>query len=143
MDLMNVAADLLVKQIKQEPATSTEPAPSAALDALKGLLPTSGGELNLAELAGQFMGSGGVASIAASWLGDGENKGIDPGQIIEVLGNDKISAFAQKLGVDPMVASSALSAILPKLIDQGSTEGKVDAGAIAGMAKGMLGGLFK
>ena len=60
-----------------------------------------------------------------------------------MLGNDKISAFAQKLGVDPMVASSALSAILPKLIDQGSTEGKVDASAIAGMAKGMLGGLFK
>ncbi len=144
MDLMKIAADLLVKQLKQEPATSVDPAPSTALDALKGLLPTDGGELNLAELAGQFMGSGGgVAAIAASWLGGGENKGIDAGQIIQVLGNDKLSAFAEKLGIDPMVAASALSAILPKLIDQGSTDGKVDAGAIAGMAKGMLGGLFK
>ena len=144
MDLLKLAADLLVSQLKQEPATSTAPDQDSALDALKGLLPTDGNNLNLAELAGQFMGSGGgLAAVASSWLGEGENKGIDPGQIIEVLGNEKISSFAQKLGIDPVVAASALSAILPKLIDQGSSEGSIDAGAIAGMAKGVLGGLFK
>ena len=146
MDLMKLAAELFTSQLKQEPNGASVSADSA-LGALKDLLPTSEGKLNAGELIGQLMSDGSAVGLVTSWLGDGENKALDPGVIANVLGNEQVSQFAEKLGIDPMVAMSALSKALPQLIDQGSSAGEIDAsnvgGAVAGLAKGLMGGLFK
>ena len=46
------------------------------------------------------MQSGGLASIVASWLGDGDNETISSNQLKEILGQDKIDEFSSKLGID-------------------------------------------
>lgn len=88
----------------------------------------------------KFAGSGGLASIASSWLGDGGNESINTAQLQEAFGDDKLSAFADNLGVDQENTTQGLSNILPSLVDQGSSGGSLldsvgGLGGALGMAK--------
>ena len=126
---------------------------SAITDALGGLL--GGGEeggFDLSAMVGNLMnseGAGGLMETVSSWIGDGENAAIDPDQIGELLGGEKISAFADKLGLSVDSAKQALADALPEVINQATPEG--DGGMLDGLlasvggaegAMGMVGKLF-
>ena len=80
----------------------------------------------------QMMGnaqSQGLGHIVESWLGTGSNQGIAPGQVQGIVGQDRLNEFAQRAGVSPGIASSALSQILPTLIDRLTPNGRLPQAA--------------
>lgn len=89
------------------------------------------------------MDSGGLGDIAQSWLGDGSNKAISPDQVTNMLGADKISDFASKLGLSNEEAAGGLSEALPQMVDKASSGGSLldSIGGVSG-AIGLAGKLF-
>jgi uncharacterized protein YidB (DUF937 family) len=71
------------------------------------------------------MDSGGLGSIAKSWLGDGDNEAISTDQVTSMFGADKISEFASKLGLTEEEAAGGLSDALPHMIDKSSSGGSL------------------
>lgn len=67
----------------------------------------------------------GLADIAASLVGTGENKPISSQQITDVLGADTIKQMAQKFDLDASVLSSQLAENLPKVVDKMTPNGEV------------------
>jgi len=91
----------------------------------------------------------GLGDIVASWLGNGENLPISAESITDLLGADKVSEFAQNLGISEESAQNAIADALPNLVDQ-ATSGEnslVDdllsqVGGVSG-AMDMIGKMFK
>lgn len=111
------------------------------MDALAGLMPGQGKNVDLGALVGMMQG-GGLAAMAESWLGDGGNQGIDAGQLIELFGRDSIRSFAGKLGLDEGTALSGLQEAVPSMVDKASTGGVLESiGGLSG-AIGLAGKLF-
>ncbi|MFV1921240.1 MAG: YidB family protein [Methylotenera sp.] len=67
----------------------------------------------------------GLADIAASWVGTGENKPISSKQITDVLGADTIKQMAQKFDLDATVLSTQLAEHLPKVVDKMTPNGEL------------------
>ncbi|NKI36231.1 DUF937 domain-containing protein [Wenzhouxiangella sp. XN79A] len=111
------------------------------MDALAGLLPGKGRNVDLASLVGRMQG-GGLAAMAETWLGDGGNAGIDAGQLVELFGRDSIRSFAGKLGLDEGTALSGLQEAVPTMVDRASSGGSLESiGGLSG-AIGLAGKLF-
>lgn len=131
MDIKQLATQLLMKQI----GSVTDPkVAESALDDLIG----SGKKFDIVSMVGQFTGKGGdLAEKAKSWLGDGANEPISASQLQEVLGQDKVAAFAEKLGVSREQAGDSLSKFLPQLVDKSSRGGNLldSVGGVGGLAK--------
>jgi uncharacterized protein YidB (DUF937 family) len=98
-------------------------------DALSSLLGNEEGGFDLSNIMSSLTGGdsdgegGGLADIVSSWIGSGENKSIDGGMLSNLLGSDKISEFAQKLGIDEETAASGLADALPNIVDKATPEG--------------------
>ena len=110
---------------------------SSAAESALGELMGDSDKFDLGDLVGRFTGAGGdIATKAKSWLGDGANDSISADQIQATLGDDKIDAFATKLGVNREEASKGLAEMLPQLIDKGSRGGGLleSFGGLAGLA---------
>ena len=101
-----------------------------------------GGGLDLGSLLSK-MDAGGLANIAQSWLGDGENAPVSAEQVTGLLGADKISAFASQLGLSNEEAAGGLSDALPHMMDKASSGGSLldSIGGVSG-AIGLAGKLF-
>lgn len=142
MSLLNVAAQLFLNNLGSQGSNLGE---SNVVSALTNLLPTnSQGDLDLGSILSMFQGSSGLASLAASWLGDGGNSPISAGQIMEMFGQSKVQGFANELNLDENAASTGLSNMIPDLIDQNSKGGSLmDSDMMGSLAKGVLGSLFK
>ena len=74
-------------------------------------------------------GSQGVGHVVQSWIGTGANQPIAPKQVQALLGQDKISQLAYRVGIPPAIASMALSRILPTLVDKLTPNGKLPQAA--------------
>lgn len=92
---------------------------------LGGLLAQSGG---LQGLASKFAQNG-HGNAFQSWIGMGENQPVSGNQIENVLGSEQVNAIANKMGVDPAMASTFLAEYLPKIVDKLTPAGKVDPNA--------------
>jgi len=110
----------------------------------------SEGGLDLSSIVGNLAGGEGGGDLMAtvsSWIGGGENGSIDPGQVGDLLGSDKISAFADSLGLDIDSAKQALADALPEVVNQATPDG--DEGMLGnllgslGGAEGAIGALGK
>ena len=95
----------------------------SVMDALSGLLSNEEGGLDLSNILSSLT-NGDLGSIVSSWIGSGENASIDASQLTELLGSDKVSAFAEKLGIDPDTALSGLTDALPNMVDKATPEGE-------------------
>ncbi len=127
MSLLNTLAELFVKDLGGEGSKLDT---SSVVGALQKLLPTSGGEINLTQLLGLFTEQGGgLAAMAASWLGDGGNQAISASQIISVLGKSKVESFASQLGLNTDTAAKGLADVIPDVIDKNSRGGSLLGGA--------------
>jgi uncharacterized protein YidB (DUF937 family) len=133
--MLNMAAELFVKQMGSAGGGLNL---QTVMAALQKLLPSNGGELDLARLIGLFSSQGGgLAAMASSWLGDGANQGINASQIISVLGEGKVAEFAAQLGLQKDTAANGLAQALPDLIDKNSKGGEI-LGSLAGSVLGKL-----
>ena len=89
-------------------------------NALNSLISNDAGGLDLAALVGG-LSQNGLGAIVGSWLGNGENASISMDQITDLLGSEKISAFASQLGLSEESAKGALVDSLPQVVDQATT----------------------
>lgn len=111
------------------------------MGALAGLMPGKGENVDLGALIGK-MQSGGLATLAESWLGDGGNSAIGTEQVASMFGSEEIQAFAASLGLDQGTALEGLKGALPDMIDQASSGGALDSvGGVTGVMA-MAGKLF-
>lgn len=130
MDLKQIAIQLFMKNMRGANDSSVA---ESALNELVG----KGDNFDIADLVETFTGKGGgLAAMAASWLGDGVNDSVSASQLQDVLGQGKVESFAKKLGISKEDASDQLAEFLPQLIDKSSRGGSLlDAtGGLAGMA---------
>ena len=67
----------------------------------------------------------GLGGLMSSWIGTGQNLPISADQIQHVLGSDQVKALAAKAGISPDMASSALTQLLPMLVDKLTPNGQV------------------
>mgnify|MGYP001824012534 FL=1 len=73
----------------------------------------------------QGLQSSGLGDVVASWLGSGSNQAVSPGQLQSALGDQTISQFANKAGIDTGAALTALAGMLPQLVDGLSPDGSL------------------
>jgi len=66
-----------------------------------------------------------ITDKTSSWLADEENQIISPDQIEQALGAKTIQEIASKLEIGKTEVTSALSFMLPKLIDAASRNGSL------------------
>jgi uncharacterized protein YidB (DUF937 family) len=105
------------------------------LPAVAGLIASGG----LQQIIGQFE-SHGLADVAGSWVGKGENKSVTPDQVQQVLGHDAVAQVAAQTGLSHQDAASAISQVLPAVVDHVTPDGTVPAdhevaGALDALAK--------
>lgn len=142
MSLINMAAQLFISKIG---GSGDQLNISDVIASLQKLLPTKGGELDLSVLVAQFTsggGAAGLAGLASSWLGSGDNASLAPSQLLDVLGKANVADFASGLGLGQDTAATGLAKTIPELIDGNSENGGLLGGMAADMAKGVLGKLF-
>jgi uncharacterized protein YidB (DUF937 family) len=95
---------------------------NSIMDALSGLISNEEGGLDLSNIISS-LGDGSIGSIISSWVGSGENEAVDGGTLASILGSDKISEFAEKLGLDPDTAAEGLADAVPNMIDKATGDG--------------------
>jgi uncharacterized protein YidB (DUF937 family) len=111
---------------------------AAALSMLNPKDTSVGGGGGLADVIGAFT-KGGLGDVAASWVGSGANKPVNPGALANVLGPEVLGQFARKAGIGNADASSVLAGILPELVNQMTPQGQVPQG---NQLDSVLGGLL-
>lgn len=67
----------------------------------------------------------GLGGLASSWVAIGQNLPISAEQIQHVLGSDQVKQLAAKAGISPDVAGTALSQLLPTLVDKLTPNGQI------------------
>lgn len=67
----------------------------------------------------------GLGAVATSWVGTGQNLPITADQIQHVLGSDQVKQLAAKAGISPDAAGTALSQLLPTLVDKLTPNGQM------------------
>lgn len=97
------------------------------------LLQQNGG---LEGVIGKFREAG-MGAQADSWVGTGQNMGLSPDQLQQVFGSSTIGDVASKLGVSQDDAGSAMSQILPELINQLTPQGQVTPAGDESIAEGL------
>ncbi|NNL56971.1 MAG: DUF937 domain-containing protein [Pseudomonadales bacterium] len=137
MDIMKLASQLVADKMGGDVSADN------ATSALSNLLGDDSGKLDLGGVVSKMSGNGGLSNIVQSWLGDGENEGIEASQLAEVFDADKLSQFSEKLGISQEEATSKLSEILPNLVDKSSAGGNLlenigGFGGFMSMAKGFF-----
>lgn len=137
MDILQMGAELLKDSMGGEGNQNTE----AVSDVLQKLI-GSGDQFDIAGMV-SAMQSGGLASIASSWLGDGNNEAVSGSQVRDAIGGDKIAEAAAQLGTDENTLLSGLSDALPQIVDRSSSGGSMlDAVGGLGGAMDMVKKLF-
>jgi len=134
-ELFNIGASLLKNKLGQNEGVLGE--------ALSSILGNKEGGLDLSSITSALQ-NGSLAEIASSWIGSGENSPINASGVKELLGNDKIDAFAKKLGIDSNTAADALKDVLPNMVDKATPEGDdilANLGGLDGVMK-MAGKFF-
>ena len=116
-DLFRMGAELI--QNNSDDATTGLDL-DAISSAIGGLLQNEEGGIDLSSIMASLSDNG-LGEIVGSWLGNGENKSIDVSQITDLLGSDKISQFAEQLGLSTESAEQALADALPNVIDQATS----------------------
>jgi uncharacterized protein YidB (DUF937 family) len=67
----------------------------------------------------------GLGDVMSSWVGTGQNLPISQDQVQHALGGDMLTQLSQKLGISPAVAASALTVVLPMVVDKLTPHGNV------------------
>ena len=94
---------------------------AALLAAVLALIQQNGGIGRVLEM---FRGQG-LGQQADSWVGTGANLGVSPAQLQQVFGAQAMGQLASQLGMSHGDAGSALSQVLPELINQLSPQGQL------------------
>ena len=122
---------------------------SAILSGLAGGNSSAGGNPLLQLIMSLVMQNGGLDGIlgkfrqagmgaqADSWVGKGANMGISPNQLEQIFGSSAIGDIASRLGMSQDQAGSAMSQVLPELINQLTPQGHVTEESNQSLSQGL------
>lgn len=105
----------------QNSAGATVPHADVASAALQMLGTQSGGMAGIAQAFEQK----GLGSLMSSWISTGPNLPISADQVQHGLGDDLLSQLSRKVGVSPAMAASALTVVLPMLVNKLTPQGSI------------------
>lgn len=136
MDLLQLGAQLFQGQLDQDGDGQIEITEiMSALGGLMGNENAADGGLDFGNLLSN-MDAGGLMDMAQSWLGDGANEAVGGDQLTQMFGQDKISAFADQLGISEDQALKGLQEAVPNMVDKGS-----EGGSLLDMVGGVSGAI--
>lgn len=90
----------------------------------------------LGGVLGKFREAG-MGAQADSWVGTGQNMNISPDQLQQVFGSGTLGDIAAKLGMSQEQAGSAMSQVLPELVNQLTPQGQVTPDSENSVAEGL------
>ncbi len=128
-DLVQMGTELLKDKLGDQAADLDD---NSIMDALSGLFSNDEGGLDLSNIFSSLQDSS-IGSIISSWIGSGENMPVDGSTLSNILGSDQISAFAEKLGIDPDTAADSLSDVVPNIVDKATGDGSSILDSIGGL----------
>jgi len=128
-DLVQMGTELLKDKLGDQAADLDD---NSIMDALSGLFSNDEGGLDLSNILSSLQDSS-IGSIISSWIGSGENMPVDGSTLSNILGSDQISAFAEKLGIDPDTAADSLSDVVPNIVDKATGDGSSILDSIGGL----------
>jgi uncharacterized protein YidB (DUF937 family) len=135
---MSIFTDIVKSAIGANTSEEAEPKTQHLVTGALGMLDSMGG---INGLMRKFQQSG-LGDVAASWVGTGENKDVQPDQLTRVLGKDQIAALSQQAGISESEGASVLSKILPTMVDKLTPEGKEpESSNLSTLSKVLLGGI--
>lgn len=136
-ELLNLGASV-IRGNSGEATTALDP--DQLSSALGSLFEGKEGKLDFGTLLGKMKESG-LDDIASSWLGNGNNVSVSGDVIRNLLGPDKIAAFASMLGLSEKSAETAIADALPEMVDKASPDGSLLEDIIdnAGGLDGLMG----
>lgn len=109
------------------------------MQTLAGMLSHGGGLTGLVQAFEQS----GLSSQMASWIGTGQNLPVTAQQIMQVLGQGKISELASQAGVGHEDIAGLIAKVLPQLIDKATPNGAIpasfDLSSLMAMSKSLFG----
>lgn len=73
--------------------------------------------------------SQGLGHIVSSWIGTGPNQSVSPDQVERIVGQERLNQLATRAGIPANIASTALTRILPVLVDKLTPQGKLPQAA--------------
>jgi uncharacterized protein YidB (DUF937 family) len=68
---------------------------------------------------------GGLGNAINSWIGQGQNQPVSPGQLGSALGPDIIKMLAQRSGLSEEEITKGLSQVLPGVVDKLTPQGRL------------------
>jgi uncharacterized protein YidB (DUF937 family) len=105
------------------PAPAPAPVPTAPASTGGGML--GGGLLGgLGQLV-QSLQNGGHGDVVNSWIGQGQNAPIQPGQLGPALGNQTISDLARQSGLSEQELLAQLAKVLPNVVNNLTPNGRL------------------
>lgn len=121
-DIIQMAAQLFKGQLDKDHDGQLEMTEISS--ALMGLFSNNQGQFDLGSLLNNMQG-GDLMALAKSWLSDGPNQAVQPGQLSQIFGDEKIAAFAKQLGLSPDKALTGLTEAVPVVVDKSSSGGSL------------------
>jgi uncharacterized protein YidB (DUF937 family) len=109
---------------------------SALYEEVASLVTQAGGVSGLAQ---QFQQKG-MEGMISGWISNGANPSISGEQVVQVLGQEKVTAIAAKVGLSEQQVVDGISKILPVIINHLTPNGTTSEPA-AGELEGALGAL--
>lgn len=114
------AGALLLGKLFAGRGTAPDAPPATSVPASQG-----GGLLGgLNELIQKFQ-NGGQAATINSWIGQGQNAPIQPGQLNSVLGQQTISDLARQSGLSEQELLAQLAKVLPNVVNNLTPNGRL------------------
>lgn len=114
---------------------------AALLQAVMGML-NHGQGAGLGNLAAAFQ-QGGLGHIFDSWVSNGANQPVSPAQVTQVLGQGQIAQIAQQTGMAHGDVASALSQLLPQIVNHVTPQGQLpQSGQLGGLLSSLAGKLL-
>lgn len=130
MDLMKLGTKMMMAKMMGGNS-------NMASSALSGLLGGGDKGPDLGGLLSKMQGGedSGLAGLASSWLGKGDNEQPSSDQLLSLFGKDKVTQFASDMGVDEGTALSGLKEAIPGMVDKASPDGNLldSVGGLGGL----------
>ena len=109
---------------------------AAMAQAVVGML-SSQGPGGLQNILQSFQAKG-LGDVVQSWIGNGPNQPITPDQVHAALGPDVVEQLAQKAGLPPGAAKTALAVVLPLVVDKLTPGGQIPQGSVLAQGADLL-----
>ena len=123
MSILDTVKQMISSETPTAASTSDSPILGHVMDLVHN--PETGG---VQGLMAKFQ-SNGLGDLMNSWMGSGgSGRSITPDEISRVIGSDKLSAIATKLGIQPEEVSNLVAQHLPDVLSKLSPATRLEQG---------------